>query len=156
MIRRAEEKDIDRLLYILSQVLEVHAKIRPDLFISGTTKYSEDELKEIVRDDKRPIYVYVDDSDMTLGYAFCIIKEPVFTSTMHPKTCMFIDDLCVDEAYRGQKIATRLFDFVKEEAKRIGCYEVTLNVWEGNDSARAFYDRMGMKVKETQLELILE
>ena len=96
MIRRAAEKDIDRLLFILSQVLEVHAKIRPDLFISGTTKYSKEELKEIVRDDKKPIFVYTDDADKTLGYAFCIIKEPAFTSTMHPKTSLYIDDLCVD------------------------------------------------------------
>ncbi len=155
MIRRAEEKDIERLLYILSQVLEVHAKIRPDLFKSGTTKYSSDDLREMVKDDKKPIYVYSDDNDIALGYVFCIIKEPAFSSVMHPKTCLFIDDLCVDEAYRGQKIATKLFDHVKEEAKRLGCYEVTLNVWEGNDSARAFYDHMGMKPKETQLELIL-
>ncbi len=155
MIRRAEEKDIERLLYILSQVLEVHARIRPDLFVSGTTKYSADELKEIIGDDKRPIFVYVDENDEALGYAFCIVKEPAFTSTMHPRTTMFIDDLCVDEAYRGKKIASSLFDYVKDEAKKLGCYEVTLNVWEGNDSARAFYDKMGMKPKETQLELIL-
>ena len=32
---------------------------------------------------------------------------------------------------------------------------MTLNVWEGNDAARAFYDKMGMRPKETQLELIL-
>ena len=34
-------------------------------------------------------------------------------------------------------------------------YEILLNVWEGNDAARAFYDRMGMKPKETRMELIL-
>ena len=49
-----------------------------------------------------------------------------------------------------------LFEFVKAEARRLGCYEVTLNVWEGNDAARGFYDRMGLKVKESQLEYILE
>ena len=38
---------------------------------------------------------------------------------------------------------------------RLDCYEITLNVWEGNDAARAFYDRMGMKPKETQMEYIL-
>ena len=37
-IRRAEEKDLGSVLDLLSQVLEVHAVIRPDLFISGTRK----------------------------------------------------------------------------------------------------------------------
>ena len=35
-IRRAKKEDIARLLDLLSQVLEIHAKLRPDLFMSGT------------------------------------------------------------------------------------------------------------------------
>ena len=38
----------------------------------------------------------------------------------------------------------------------MGCYEVTLNVWEGNDTARRFYEKMGMVPKETQMEFILK
>ena len=34
-IRKAEEKDIPRLLALLEQVLQIHAKIRPDIFIPG-------------------------------------------------------------------------------------------------------------------------
>ena len=41
------------------------------------------------------------------------------------------------------------------EWKALGCYELNLVVWEGNDGARAFYDAMGMKPKETMMELIL-
>ena len=41
-IRRATDKDIADVLRLLSQVLEVHAAIRPDIFVSGTTKYSEE------------------------------------------------------------------------------------------------------------------
>ena len=32
-IRKAEEKDIPRLLALLGQVLQIHAEIRPDIFI---------------------------------------------------------------------------------------------------------------------------
>ena len=39
-IRKAEEKDIPRLLALLGQVLQIHAEIRPDIFIPGTTKYT--------------------------------------------------------------------------------------------------------------------
>ena len=52
-------------------------------------------------------------------------------------------------------VGSALFEFAKEEAKRLGCYELTLNVWEGNDGARHFYEKMGMKPKETQMEYIL-
>lgn len=52
--------------------------------------------------------------------------------------------------------AESLFEYVKNEAKRMGCYEVTLNVWAGNTSAEKFYEKMGMKTKERQMEYILE
>ena len=45
-IRKAEEKDIPRLLALLGQVLQIHAEIRPDVFIPGTTKYTVRELAE--------------------------------------------------------------------------------------------------------------
>lgn len=54
-IRRAEEKDIPRIIELLKQVLQIHADIRPDIFISGTTKYTTDELVEMINDDKKPI-----------------------------------------------------------------------------------------------------
>ena len=73
-----------------------------------------------------------------------------------PFTSLFIDDLCVDAKTRGQHVGESLFEYVKSEAKRLGCYEVTLNVWSGNTSAEKFYEKMGMKTKERQMEYILK
>ena len=154
-IRRSEKKDIDRLLALLQDVLELHAEIRPDIFIPGTTKYTRDELFELIMDDTKPVYVAADDSDTVMGYAFCQLKDQPFSNNMIPFKSMFIDDLCVDPACRGQHIGESLFEHVKEQAKRLGCYEVTLNVWAGNEKAERFYDKMGMKTKERQMEYIL-
>ena len=153
-IRRAKQADIPDVLRLLSQVLEVHAAIRPDIFVSGTTKYGSEELTEMFADDGRPVYVAEEDGSVC-GYAFCQVQDPPFTSTMKPHKIMYLDDLCVDEQARGKHIGVALFEHVKEEAKKLGCYEVTLNVWEGNDPALGFYRSMGMKVKETQMEYIL-
>ena len=155
-IRNAEEKDVQSVLALLKQVLEIHAEIRPDIFISGTTKYTENELHEIFIAENRRTYVAVDDNDSVLGYAFCIIKEQPNAANMVPFTSLFIDDICVDDSVRGQHIGKALFEFVKKVAKELGCYEITLNVWEGNDGAKSFYDKMGMKPKETQMEFILD
>lgn len=155
-IRRAQEKDIPRLIELLQQVLNIHADIRPDIFIPGTTKYTKEELLQMITDDSNPIYVATNENDLCLGYAFCQLKEPSFSQNMVPFKSLFIDDLCVDSTVRGQHIGESLFEFVKEEAKRLGCYEVTLNVWSGNTSAEKFYEKMGMKTKERQMEYILD
>ena len=153
-IRRAEKKDIDRILFLLSQVLEVHASIRPDIFVSGTTKYSEKDLEEMIKDDQKPIYVALDDG-LVVGYIFSQIKEPAFSSTMVKRKTFFIDDLCVDETSRGKHLGEKLFEFAKSEAKRLGCNDITLNVWTGNEGAERFYEKMGMKTRERQMENML-
>lgn len=154
-IRKAQEKDIPRIIELLGQVLQIHAEIRPDIFIPDTTKYTEQELAALLKDEKKPIYVAVNEEDVCLGYAFCQMKEQPFSNNMVQFQSLFIDDLCVDRFARGQHIGESLFDYVKQEAKRMGCYEVTLNVWAGNTSAEKFYEKMGMKTKERQLEYIL-
>ena len=156
-IRRANEKDIPRLIELLGQVLQIHADIRPDIFIAGTTKYTNEELLEMIKDDTNPIYVAADENDVCMGYAFCRLREQPFSNNMVPFTSLFIDDLCVDASAsaRGQHIGEALFEYVKSEAKRLGCYEVTLNVWTGNTSAEKFYEKMGLKTKERQMEYIL-
>lgn len=49
----------------------------------------------------------------------------------------------------------RLFAAVEALARELNCYDLTLNVWEGNDAARAFYDNLGMKPLKTYLEKVL-
>ena len=126
-IRLAEEKDIDSVIKLLTQVLNIHAKIRPDIFIGGTTKYTKEELMEIFNDANRPVYVAVDENDSVMGYAFCIKKKQPFSTNMVPFDSLFIDDLCVDQNIRGKHVGQKIFEHVKEEAKKMGCYEVTLH-----------------------------
>ena len=40
-------------------------------------------------------------------------------------------------------------------AKENGCYNVTLNVWAGNDSALKFYQHQGLTMQKYGMEFIL-
>ena len=153
IIRRANESDTEAILELLSQVLEIHAWIRPDVFRSGTTKYSAGDLARMYQDDNRPIYVAEEDGAVR-GYAFCQIKKPSAATppVMIPKTTFYIDDICVDVYARRKHVGLILFDHVKQEARRLGCDTVTLNVWEGNDAALEFYKSMGMKTRSRMME----
>lgn len=154
-IRYAEEKDIEKVISLLEQVLTVHSDIRPDYFIPGTTKYNREELKEIFKDENRPVYVAVNEDDIVLGYAFCEIKEQPKSDNLVPFKYIYIDDICVDTEAREQHVGTALYEYVVSEARRIGCYEINLNVWEGNNAARKFYEKMGMGILKTTMEFIL-
>lgn len=155
MIRRAQEKDIERVKELLSQVLEVHASGRPDIFISGTTKYTSGELSKIFKDDKTPVFVLTDDADIIKGYAFCIFEEVKGANNLRDMKTLYIDDICVDEKFRRQHVAQDLYEYVVDFAKQSGCYRITLNVWEINPTAKLFYEKMGMKPLKTVMETVL-
>ncbi|MBR6801823.1 MAG: GNAT family N-acetyltransferase [Eubacteriaceae bacterium] len=155
MIRRAENKDMDRINDLLYQVELVHYNGRPDLFKCGAKKYTDEELMGLIADDKTPIFVYEDEDGIVQGYAFCVYQQYVGSNLMTDIKTLYIDDLCVDENCRGKHIGTKLYKYVLEYAKENGFYNVTLNVWELNPAAKKFYEAMGLSVQKTGMEQIL-
>ncbi|MBO4804089.1 MAG: GNAT family N-acetyltransferase [Muribaculaceae bacterium] len=153
MIRRANDADIQRIIDLLHQVNMVHFEKRPDLFKPHTTKYDEAELGALLTDESKPIFVY--DDGAVQGYAFCQINEVKDDILLQDIKTLYIDDICVDENARGKHVGKALFEFVRDYARSIGCYNITLNVWEGNEAASCFYKNMGMQVQKTTMETIL-
>lgn len=153
MIRRAEIKDIPGIIELLHQVNMVHHVLRPDLFKPYTTKYNGQELEALIGDDSKPIFVFEDGG--VLGHAFCMITEVKGDKLLQDIKTLYIDDICVDENARGQHVGKALYEYVRDYAASIGCNNITLNVWEGNDAALSFYKNMGMKVQKTTMEIVL-
>ena len=154
MIRRASKNDIPQIIELLHQVNMVHHVLRPDLFKPNTTKYNEQELESMLNDENKPIFVF--DDGGVLGYAFCQITEVRGNQLLEDIKTLYIDDICVDENARGKHVGTALYEFVRDYARSIGCNNITLNVWEGNEPALRFYQNMGMQVQKTTMEVILQ
>lgn len=155
MIRKANKHDINRLQALLRQVLKVHHNGRPDIFKGGCQKYTQEELEVLLEDDTRPIFVYVDETETVLGYAFCIFQQHLNNNILTDIKTLYIDDLCVDEQKRGQHIGKQLYHYVLDFAKSQGCYNVTLNVWSLNESAMKFYESCGLVPQKIGMEKIL-
>jgi len=154
-ICRAGESHIPGMIELLRQVGEVHHQIRPDIFRSGAQKYSADDLKKLLTDESRPVFVAEEDGRM-LGYAFCILEETKGSPVLLDEKTLYIDDLCVEENARGRHVGTALYDYVVTFARNLGCNTITLNVWNGNDSAMAFYEKRGLKPRKVYMEMSLE
>ena len=154
MIRKAENKDIPRILELLKDVNLIHHLGRPYIFNIGT-KYTESELEKMIKEDKNIIFVYTNSSDLVLGYCFTQTHQTLNDNILTDIKTLYIDDLCVEKTTRGLGIGRKLYEFVKNYAKENGYYNLTLNVWECNPNAKAFYDTLGMKPLKTYLEEVL-
>lgn len=155
LIRRAKETDMPGINSLLRQVLMVHHNGRPDLFKANAKKYTDEQLAELIADDKKPIFVCVDEQETVLGYAFCMWQQHVNNEILTDIKTLYIDDLCVDETRRGQHIGKSLYEHVLAYAKENNFYNVTLNVWSLNESAMKFYEACGLKPQKIGMEHIL-
>ena len=146
---------MDGINRLLVQVNMVHHLGRPDLFRRGGKKYTDEQLRALIHDDSRPIFVALDGAGTVQGYAFCIFQQYVNHNIMTDIKTLYIDDLCVDEACRGQHIGTALYRHVLDFARASGCYNVTLNVWSLNESAMKFYQAQGLTPQKVGMEVLL-
>ena len=153
-IRLATSADISGMIRLLYQVGDVHHVIRPDIFRSGALKYDASALQALLQDTTRPVFAAVEGDDL-LGYCFCVIKDYRGSGVQTDRVEIYIDDLCVEETCRGQGVATALYRHVTVWAKELGCDFISLNVWCGNDSAMAFYEKMGLTPRHIMLEMKL-
>ncbi len=155
-IRKAFDKDVFNLFDLLFTVQALHANGRPDLFKAVATKYTHQEIKDIVNGENTPVYVLVDQEDCAVGYAFCSLLEEKETENLYAKRTLYIDDLCVKEDLRGKGYGKKLYDYVLLRAKEFSCDRVTLNVWHLNQSALRFYEKLGMKPLKTTMETLIK
>jgi ribosomal protein S18 acetylase RimI-like enzyme len=153
-VRFAKKEDIPALMSLLRQVNKVHHDGRPDLF-ELTTKYTEEELAEILNQEQTPVFVCEDAQGRILGHGFCVIQQPENTRLLMDHRTLYIDDICVDEAARGKKVGKIIYEYILDYARGIGCYNVTLNVWTCNPGAVKFYEKLGLLPYKIGMEKIL-
>ncbi|MGT2757337.1 GNAT family N-acetyltransferase [Streptococcus ovuberis] len=154
-IRPASPSDIPDILSLLDQILKVHHQARPDLFESQGTKFTHQELLALLEQPDKPIFVYEDHQGKVLGHLFLEIRTPSHPVRKPVKSC-FIEDLCVSEQARGLGIGRKFYCFAKDYAKSQNCYNLTLNVWNANQTATDFYRKLGLTPQQTQMEEILD
>lgn len=150
-VREARYNDVPAILHLLEQVNMVHHLGRPDIF-KKATKYTDDELKAIMDDPGQLLLVAEDGEGKVCGHAFCIFQQHLGSQLLTDIKTLYVDDICVDDGHRRQNIGTALYEAVRKAATEHDCHNITLNVWELNPGAMAFYRSLGLTPLKTMLE----
>ncbi len=152
-LRFAQVQDVDGIIALLKQVGQVHHEGRPDIFRAGAQKYSPEQVRAML-DTSDPIFVAVE-AGAVLGYGFCLLKTYENDPVIADHKELYIDDLCVDTSCRGRGIGKKIYQEIFRYAKKIGCYNVTLNVWSCNPGAMKFYEKLGLVPQKIGMEQVL-
>ncbi|TGQ73042.1 MAG: GNAT family N-acetyltransferase [Mesorhizobium sp.] len=76
-------------------------------------------------------------------FAGLCLHFPIF-STWMGRPGVYVQDLYVEDRFRGRKIGERLLRRVAAECRRDGGVYLRLSVDTDNESAKAFYERLGI------------
>jgi ribosomal protein S18 acetylase RimI-like enzyme len=57
----------------------------------------------------------------------------------------YVEDLVVDQAYRGRGVGRQLMEAAHNWAEHHGARQVVLTVWNGNREAQQFYEQVGYR-----------
>ena len=136
---------------LLSQIVRVHHKVRPDLF---RAEFHADD-NNVRQSEDEPLFVAVNEENNVVGCIWCLFAKERDNTLKVDRDWLCIDDICVEEAYRGQGIGKKLMEFAAGLAREKGLDRIQLNVYEDNAAAVRFYESLGFATQKRVLELIV-
>lgn len=154
-IRRAQKKDAKRLCELLETIAQLHHEGRPDIYGAGGAKYNIEDVEKKIKNKEEIILVAVNDDDEVMGYTMSKIIDVKENGILFGYRKMYIDDVCVDSAFRKLGIGKKLMEATKLEAEKADCHIAELNVWAFNENAINFYKSCGMTVQRMYMEYVL-
>lgn len=149
MLELARKSDWEAVNRLSVQIHDLHVAWRPDIYEHSNAPYPRDSFLEDIR--KRMVYVAKHRGQIA-GYVVLSILEKGGAGTVE-KRQLRLDSICVDETCRGQGIGRNMITDVRALARAFGCRELILGVHPENDSAVAFYQKCGFRIRTIHMDM---
>ena len=156
MIRKASLNDYNQISKLVSEVHQLHVLNRPDVYLDLKQPFSYDSFLQLLEEPTSNLFVIENSNQNLIGYGIINFLKTRSLTIMKPSTIAYIDDFCISSSYQHQGYGAQLFDYLKEYAKEQGATSLQLTVWKFNEPAIAFYEKMGMSMRNRRLELPLK
>jgi len=133
-IRTATEADLPRLI-------ELMAQLHPDEPEVEDPSRVEHYARVLARmtSQGQSVLVAEDDGRIAGALVLAIIENITHKGTPYA----IIENMIVDEAARGRRLGAALIEQAIAEARRAGCYKVSLTSNKRRTEAHRFYKRLG-------------
>ncbi|MBS1764116.1 MAG: GNAT family N-acetyltransferase [Bacteroidetes bacterium] len=130
LIRKGKTEDVPAALQLIKELAEFEKA--PEQVINTEAKMLEDGF------GKNPVYrmLVAESEGKVIGIAIYFLKY----STWKGKG-IYLDDIVVNENFRGQGTGMKLFEAVRKEAIEEGCRQLHWQVLDWNERAIDFYKK---------------
>jgi len=131
VIEQVNVKNFDEFLGLIDKLAEYEKLLPPDA-------EAKRRLRRDCLSDKPKFQAFVGKiGDKYVSYVIFFFTYSSFLAL----PTLFLEDIFVLEEYRRQGMGRKMFDFLKETAKREGCGRIEFTVLKWNKSAQEFYEK---------------
>lgn len=143
IIRKATPDDYCSLCELFTEVDALHRDNLPRIFQkpAGAAREADYYLGLIA--DENVALLVAQAGDSLVGYVHAIIKDAPALPVFVPRRYVVVDAVVVRSGFQFHGIGRRLMDEVQTWAMAQGATSIELNVYEFNETAIAFYERLG-------------
>jgi diamine N-acetyltransferase len=151
VVRDARLSDHDALCKLWRLTDELHARILPAFFRrSQRPARSLEELEKIVSAHDEIVRVATHATEI-VGLVHVQLYDAPPAPQITPRRRAHVDSLVVAEHLRRHGLGQRLMEDAAAWSRQRGAVEILLTVWQGNDTAKRFYEKLGFSVVNTVL-----
>lgn len=155
-VRLATQADVDLLAHLNRDVQKLHADAHPQLFKQpDDLEPFKTDIRDRILADADGRVVIVEDDGQAVGYVYVHFLRRPETAYTYAREFLHIDQISVKPECQGRGYGRALMQAVFDLAAAQQIERVTLDTWDFNQNAQAFFARMGFKVFHYRMEVYL-
>ena len=147
-VRRATEADLPRIVELLGQLSLGDDRDSPAEPLPESYRAA---LRQIEADPRQQLLVAEAEGHVVATATLGIIANLSYRG----RPWAFVEALVVDSSARGKGYGEALLRYAIEEARRAGCYKVSLTSNKRRTEAHRFYEKMGFAASHEGFRLLL-
>jgi ribosomal protein S18 acetylase RimI-like enzyme len=145
-IREARPDDLEGVYALLSLADHMHRQAHPEIFQEAERPAEvKDYLLASIRAEDAVVFIAKDGSEI-IGAILAWVRQPREIPVLIPRGWVSVENLVVAGPYRHLGVGQALMERVHLWAEERGLKQIQLTVWEFNQDAIEFYEKLGYEM----------
>ena len=142
-VRKATTNDYDTLCELFDEIDTLHRDNLPHIFQKPRGSIREEEYYSgLIADESVALFV-AEKGEKLVGFVHAVVRDTPAFPVFVPRRYAIVDGIVVKSGYQNHGIGRILMGKVQEWAIAKGAASIELNVYEFNETAISFYERLG-------------
>ena len=142
-VRKATSEDYNSLCELFGEIDALHRDNLPHIFQKPSSAAREqDYYLGLVADENVALFVS-EVGEKLVGFVHAIVRDTLDFPVFVPRRYAIVDSIVVKSGFQNHGTGKILMDKMQEWAIARGATSIELNVYEFNETAISFYERLG-------------